>query len=157
VYGGTSVGLMRAVAHAVHAEGGQVIGVIPEAIRDLGIAYEAADQLIVTRTMAERKAAMHELSRAFVVLPGGFGTLEEFFEVLTLRQLKYHDKPIVLLNVNSFFDPLLDLFQHLYSGRFARPEHHALYHVTATAAGALDHVQNYQPVSHPPKWFSRES
>jgi uncharacterized protein (TIGR00730 family) len=157
VYGGTRVGLMRAVAHSVHAQGGHVIGVIPEAIRDRGIAYAAADQLIVTRTMGERKAAMHELSRAFVVLPGGFGTLEEFFEVLTLRQLKYHDKPIVLLNVNSFFDPLVDLFGHLYAGRFARAEHHSLYHIASTAAEALEYVEGYRPVGHADKWFAGES
>jgi uncharacterized protein (TIGR00730 family) len=153
VYGGTSVGLMRAVAHAVHAGGGHVIGIIPEAIRDMGIAYETADELIVTRTMGERKAKMHERSQAFVALPGGFGTLEEFFEVLTLRQLKYHDKPIVLLNVNAFFDPLLELFEHLYAGRFARAEHHSLYHVASTAAGALEYLETYRPVAHGDKWF----
>jgi hypothetical protein len=153
VYGGTSVGLMRAVAHAVHAGGGHVIGIIPEAIRDMGIAYETADELIVTRTMGERKAKMHERSQAFVVLPGGFGTLEEFFEVLTLRQLKYHDKPIVLLNVNAFFNPLLELFEHLYAGRFARAEHHSLYHVASTAAGALEYLEAYRPVAHADKWF----
>jgi cytokinin riboside 5'-monophosphate phosphoribohydrolase len=153
VYGGTSVGLMRAVAHAAHAAGGSVIGVIPESIRGMGIAYEAADELIITRTMAERKATMHERAQAFVVLPGGFGTLEEFFEVLTLRQLNYHDKPIVLLNVNAFFDPLLELFEHLYAGRFARAEHHALYHVASTPAGALEYVESYRPVAHVDKWF----
>lgn len=155
VYGGTSVGLMRAVAHAVHAASGHVIGIIPEAIRDMGIAYETADELIVTRTMGERKAKMHERSQAFVVLPGGVGTLEEFFEVLTLRQLKYHDKPIVLLNVNGFFDPLLELFEHLYAGGFARAEH-SLYHVAATAAEALESVENYRPVARPDKWFEPE-
>jgi cytokinin riboside 5'-monophosphate phosphoribohydrolase len=153
VYGGTSVGLMRAVALAAHANGGSVIGVIPEAIRGMGIAYEAADELIITRTMAERKAMMHERSHAFVVLPGGFGTLEEFFEILTLRQLNYHDKPIVLLNVNAFFDPLLDLFEHLYAGRFARAGHHSLYHVAATPAAALDYLESYRPVAHADKWF----
>jgi hypothetical protein len=156
VYGGTTVGLMRAVAHAVHAGGGHVVGIIPEAIRDMGIAYQEADELLVTGTMAERKAAMHARSEAFVVLPGGFGTLEEFFEVLTLRQLKYHDKPIVLLNVNAFFDPLLELFEHLYSGRFARAEHHSLYHVTSTAAGALEHLETYQPVARADKLFGRQ-
>jgi uncharacterized protein (TIGR00730 family) len=153
VYGGTSVGLMRAVAHAVHAQGGHVIGIIPEAIRDMGISYEAADELIITRTMGERKAAMHARSEAFVVLPGGFGTLEEFHEILTLRQLKYHEKAIVLLNVNAFFDPLLELFAHLYTERFARAEHQALYHVAATAAAALEYIDSYRPVSQPDKWF----
>jgi hypothetical protein len=141
------------VAHAVHAEGGHVIGIIPEAIRDMGIAYKTADELIVTRTMGERKAKMHERSQAFVVLPGGFGTLEEFFEVLTLRQLKYHDKPIVLLNVSAFFDPLLDLFEHLYAGRFAHAQHHSLYHVASTAGGALEYLETYRPVAHGDKWF----
>jgi len=153
VFGGTSVGLMRAVAHGVHAGGGHVIGIIPDAIRDMGIAYEAADELIVTRTMGERKALMHERSQAFVVLPGGFGTLEEFFEVLTLRQLRYHDKPVVLLNVNAFFDPLIELFKHLYAGRFARAEHQSLYHVASTPSAALEHLENYRPLAHADKWF----
>jgi hypothetical protein len=156
VYGGASVGLMRAVANAVHAGGGQVIGVIPEAIRNKGIAYETADELIVTRTMGERKAVMHERAQAFIILPGGFGTLEEFFEVLTLRQLNYHDKPIVLLNVNSFFDPMLELFEHLYEARFARPEHRSLYEVAATAAAAFQCLEDYRPRSHPDKWFGAE-
>jgi uncharacterized protein (TIGR00730 family) len=103
--------------------------------------------------MGERKAAMHARSEAFVVLPGGFGTLEEFFEILTLRQLKYHDKAIVLLNVNAFFDPLLELFEHLYAARFARAEHQSLYHVAETAAAALEYVDSYRPVSRPDKWF----
>jgi uncharacterized protein (TIGR00730 family) len=153
VYGGTSVGLMRATAHAVHAEGGHVIGIIPEAIRDMGIAYETADELVVTRTMGERKAMMHERSEAFIVLPGGFGTLEEFFEALTLRQLNYHNKPIVLLNVNGFFDPLLELFDHLYTARFARSEHRSLYHVSLTPAEAVEYIGNYEPVAHAGKWF----
>lgn len=157
VYGGASVGLMRAAAHAVHAEGGHVIGIIPEAIRDLGIAYETADELVVTRTMGERKAMMNERSEAFIVLPGGFGTLEEFFEVLTLRQLKYHNKPIVLLNVNGFFDPLLELFDHLYTARFARAEHRSLYHVSSTPAEAVAYVENYRPVTHADKWFEPKS
>ncbi len=115
VYGGGGVGLMGAVARAVHEHGGSVTGVIPEALTEIeGVAYDSADEMIVTDTMQERKAAMYERADAFVVLPGGFGTLEEFLEVLTLKRLGYHDRPIVLVNVEGFFDPLLELFDHFY-------------------------------------------
>src|SRR5690606_35836355 len=112
VYGGGSVGLMGVLAGAVHSHGGRVFGVIPKALRSLeGVAYEVADDLVETQTMQERKALMFNLGHAFVVLPGGFGTLEELLEVLTLKQLGYHDKALVLVDVGGFFQPLLALFE----------------------------------------------
>lgn len=144
VYGGGKVGLMGAIAEAVHAHGGRVVGVIPDALKGReGVAYETADHLITTRTMQKRKAIMFSRAEAFMVLPGGFGTLEEFFEVLTLRQLSYHDLPIALVNTAGFFDPLLDLFEHLYRERFAASSHRRLYHVAATPADALAHIDAY--------------
>ena len=141
VYGGGNVGLMGTVARAVHEHGGEVFGVIPDALRQIeGVAYEVADELIITETMQERKRLMFTRAEAFLVLPGGFGTLEEFMEVLTLRQLGYHHKPIALVNTDGFYDPLLDLFEHYYRTGFARTRYRALYHVAPTPADALDYI-----------------
>ena len=141
VYGGGAVGLMGVVAHAAHEEGGTVTGVIPSKLQEReGIAYDA-DELVVTETMRERKGIMFRRSDAFVVLPGGYGTLEEFMEVLTLKQLGYHDHPISMLNVDGFFDTLLDFFGELRDGRFSREAITDLVHVVSTADEALDRVE----------------
>lgn len=130
VYGGGNVGLMGMLARAVHARRGHVFGVIPAALQQIeGVAYEIADDLVVTQTMQERKAIMYTRADAFVVLPGGFGTLEEFMEVLSLKQLGYHDKPLLLVNAFNFYRPLLDLFEHIYEEQFARASHRDLYRV----------------------------
>ena len=119
VYGGGKVGLMGVIARAVHAEGGEVFGVIPNTLKAReGVATEVADELIVTDSMRERKAMMYFRGEAYVVLPGGYGTLEEFFEVLTLKQLHYHAKPIILLNVNDFFTPLIEYLDSLRDQHF---------------------------------------
>jgi hypothetical protein len=141
VYGGGAVGLMGVLAHAAHEAGGTVTGVIPSKLQDReGIAYDA-DELIVTDTMRERKGIMFRRADAFVVLPGGYGTLEEFMEVLTLKQLGYHNRPIALLNVDGFFDTLLDFFGELRDGRFAREAITDLVHVVPTAEAALDRLE----------------
>ena len=141
VYGGGAVGLMGVLAHAAHEEDGTVTGVIPSKLQEReGIAYDA-DELIVTDTMRERKGIMFRRADAFVVLPGGYGTLEEFMEVLTLKQLGYHDHPIVILNVDGFFDTLLNFFEELRDGRFAREAITDLVHVVPTAEAALDRIE----------------
>lgn len=153
VYGGGKVGLMGVLAGEVHARGGRVFGVIPKALRALeGVAYEVADELVETQTMQERKALMFNLGHAFVVLPGGFGTLEELMEVLTLKQLGYHDKAIVLVNTENFFGPLLELFEHLYAERCASPECRSLYHVATTPAEAVQYVEQYEPETLATRW-----
>lgn len=152
VYGGTTVGLMGAVARSVQAAGGRVVGIIPEAIHAAGIANALSDELLVTPGMRERKAAMEERSDGFIALPGGFGTLEELLEVLTLKQLRYHSKPIIILNANGFYDPLIALFDHIYAQRFAKPEYRQLYHVAATPAGALEYLASYRPPELGTKW-----
>jgi uncharacterized protein (TIGR00730 family) len=119
VYGGGSVGLMGALAEAVHAAGGTVIGIIPQALLDREVGYLKADELIVTTTMRERKRLMDERADAFVTLPGGFGTLEELLEIITLKQLRYHDKPIIIVNVDGFYDALLAQFAHTFESGFA--------------------------------------
>ncbi len=142
VYGGGNVGLMGVLARAVHDHGGRVVGVIPEALKAReGVAYDVADQLITTTTMQKRKAIMFTRADAFLVLPGGFGTLEEFLEVLTLRQLGYHDKPIALVNAEGFYDPLLELFEHFFRERFARAHSRRLYHVASDPEAALRHLE----------------
>lgn len=140
IWGGGRVGLMGEVARAVHAGGGEVVGVIPESMMDVEIAYHEADELIVTQTMRERKRIMDERSDAFIVLPGGFGTLEELVEMLVLRILDYHDRPIVLLNPDGFYDPLLALFDHFVEHRFAKPKHLAQFHTVTSAAQVMDRI-----------------
>lgn len=145
VYGGTKVGLMGAVADAAISGGAAAVGVIPEALRARGIAHPGLSELIITPDMRTRKATMEERATAFVGLPGGFGTLEEIFEVLTLKQLEYHAKPIVLFNWNGFYNPLLDLFEHIYARRFAKPEHRRLYHVASDVEEVFQYLETYQP------------
>lgn len=120
VYGGSSVGLMGVLAEAVHAGSGTVIGVIPQVMIDYEVGYMQADELIVTTTLRERKQIMDDRADAFVVLPGGFGTLEEMLETITLRQLQFHNKPILIVNSNGFFDPLLEQFARIYEQGFGR-------------------------------------
>jgi len=153
IYGGTTVGLMGAVAHAVFEDGAKVIGVIPRYMAERGIDFSDCE-LHLTRDLRERKAKMEELADAFVVLPGGFGTLEELLEIMTLKQLHQHRKAIVILNANGFFDPLMALFEHVYQQRFAKETTRALYHFAPTVADAFGYLDTYVPVALPTKWFS---
>jgi uncharacterized protein (TIGR00730 family) len=138
IYGGGGVGLMGAVAEAVRSGGGQVVGIIPQALLDRERAYLQADDLIVTTTLRERKQLMDDHADAFITLPGGFGTLEETLEILTLRQLAYHDKPIIIVNVGGYFDPLLAMFEHIFGQGFAHTHHRRLYAVAPSSTVALD-------------------
>ncbi|MEF8816809.1 MAG: TIGR00730 family Rossman fold protein [Salinibacter sp.] len=141
IYGGGAVGLMGVLAEAAHEAGGTVTGVIPSKLQDReGIAYDA-DELIVTDTMRERKRIMYQNADAFAVLPGGYGTLEEFMEVLTLKQLGYHDRPIAILNVDGFYDTLLSFFEELRDGRFARAAISDLVEIVPSAEAALDRIE----------------
>jgi len=142
LYGGGDVGLMGRLARAVHAHGGRVVGVIPERLKAReGVAYDVADEMITTETMQQRKAIIFTRADAFLVLPGGFGTLEEFMEVLTLRQLGYHDKAIALVNPDGFYDPLLTLFEHFYAEYFAHAYVRDLYYVAADPQDALRYLE----------------
>lgn len=136
VYGGGSVGLMGDCARAVHEHGGKVVGVIPESLSTVEIAYHNADELIVTETMRERKQIMDDRADAFVVLPGGFGTLEELAEILVLKILGYTDRPLIVVNPDGFYDPLIELFNHFVQHQFAKPKHLEL----VTFVGAVDEV-----------------
>jgi len=112
IYGGAKVGLMCAVAESALAHGGRVVGVIPEVLVDLEVAHNSISELHVVDTMHTRKALMGEKSDAFLIMPGGFGTLEEMFEVLAWQTLRLHNKPIVLLNIHGFYDRLLAFLDH---------------------------------------------
>ena len=153
VFGGAKVGLMGALARSVHENGGTVIGVIPAAIHERGLAYDLADELIVARDLRERKAVMDERANAFIALPGGFGTLEEMLEILTLKQLQVHAKPIVFINTSGFYDRLVDLFEHMYREQFAKSDYRQLYHIAADVESAFIHIGYYQPVQLQRKWF----
>lgn len=157
VYGGTAVGLMGRVADGVRSAGGHVTGVLPRLMVERGLADEALDERVVTDGMRGRKQGLEEAADAFLVLPGGFGTLEEFFEMLTLKQLGYHRKAIVLLDLvrdgRGFWDPLLALFDELYHQGFARREYAQLYEVVADPHQALRHIEDHDPEDLPAKWF----
>lgn len=154
VYGGGQVGLMGTVARAVHQHGGRVHGVIPAYLRTRELAYEASDELLVTPDLRARKAAMEERADAFVALPGGFGTLEEILEVLTLKQLGRHHKPIVFLNTNGFYDPLLAQFEKLFAEKFTKVDYRAYYHVAATVTELFEHLDASEPAPAVAKWFT---
>jgi cytokinin riboside 5'-monophosphate phosphoribohydrolase len=138
VYGGGNVGLMGEVARSVHQHGGTVFGAIPRALVDRELAYDPADELVVTDTLRERKAEMDARADAFVALPGGFGTLEELLEVLTLRQLRLHDRPIVVLNVAGYYEPFLAMVGAMVGQGFAPLGEGRLFQVATSAREAID-------------------
>lgn len=153
VYGGTNVGLMGAISQAVRAGGGRTIGVIPERIQLLGITDTEVSELVVTDGMRERKAVMEDRADAFVALPGGFGTFEEFFEIVTAKQLGLHRKPIVLLNIAGYYDPLLQQLEKGAEQEFIKANGLLLFNVSTTPQAALDYIADYQPPSFQSKWF----
>ena len=156
VYGGGNIGLMGILADAVLQRGGAVIGVIPESLREKELAHRSLTELHVVGSMHERKALMAELADAFIALPGGFGTLDEFCEILTWAQLGFHVKPCGLLNVSGFYDPFLSQIQHAVRTRFIRPEHADLIRVEADPPALLRRLEQAQPASQP-KWLDRDS
>ncbi len=151
VFGGGTIGLMGAVARGVHETGGRVIAVIPERLNRPGVLFETADEIIVTATLRDRKAVMDERADAFVALPGGVGTLEEVIEVITLKQLRYHDRAIVFLNTLGFYDALITFLHQQSRDGFVRPEHQSLYHVADTPAQILSYLDTYAPTPMPDK------
>ena len=138
VFGGGNVGLMGALAEGALGAGGSVTGIIPEHLRALEVAHEGCSDLIVVDSMHTRKRRMFELSDAFCVLPGGLGTLDETMEILTWRQLALHDKPVVLVNVEGFWDPLVALFAHQIEAGYIRPQHARLLRVVERVGSVFD-------------------
>jgi len=147
VYGGGRVGMMGAVADAARAAGGEVVGVIPQQIFDLEIGHTGLDDLRVVGSMHERKALMAELSDAFIALPGGIGTLEELFEVYTWAQLGIHAKPLGLLDVAGYFQPLVAFLDHAVRERFLRPEMRTLLAVSDGLDDLLAALEASEPVT----------
>lgn len=152
VYGGGRVGLMGQVAQAALAAGGKVIGVIPHALAAKEIAQEDCTELIVVDTMHERKALMADRTGAFVALPGGFGTLDELFEILTWAQLGIHAKPVAVLNVCGFFAPLLALLNHMTSEGLLRPVHRELLLVADSVPELFEKLTAWAPPAPAFKW-----
>jgi uncharacterized protein (TIGR00730 family) len=157
VYGGGNVGLMGAVADAVLARGGDAIGVIPEGLLAREVGHHGLTELRVVDSMHTRKRSMAELSSAFVALPGGLGTLEELFEVLTWAQLGIHAKPCALLNVDGFYDPLLALFDHMRAERFIAAADRALLIVESNVTALLDRLGAALPPPRAPVLGSDET
>lgn len=137
VYGGGGVGLMGELARSVHDAGGRIIGVIPQALLDHEVGYLRSDELIVTATLGERKQIMEDRAEAFIALAGGFGTLAELLEIITLRQYGYHDKPIVIVNSGGYFEALLAQFERSFAERFTHERYRGLFAVAPDAEAAL--------------------
>jgi uncharacterized protein (TIGR00730 family) len=154
VYGAGNIGLMGVLADAALASGAEVIGVIPRALVERELAHARLTRLHVVDTMHERKALMADLSDAFAALPGGFGTGDELFEILTWAQLGLHDKPIGLLNVAGYFDALLAWLDHMVDESFLRPEHRALLLTRSEPDALLDLLLHHRAASRPEKWIT---
>ena len=144
VYGGGNIGLMGVIADEVLRLGGEVTGVIPRDLLELEVGHQELTRLHIVKDMHERKAMMMDLSDGFIALPGGLGTLEELFEVLTWSQLGFHTKPIGLLNANGFFDGLIGFVQHMVEQGFVRPNHADLLMVEAEPAVLLQRFRTFK-------------
>ena len=154
VYGGGNTGLMGALAEGVLAGGGEIVGVMPRHLVEREVAHLGLTRLETVASMHERKARLADLADAFVALPGGLGTLEEFTEIWTWGQLGLHRKPYGILNVAGYFTPLLTFLDHAVTQRFVRPEHRAMVHVAEEAAALLEAMEHAPPPALP-KWLDR--
>jgi uncharacterized protein (TIGR00730 family) len=144
VYGGASIGVMGAVADAVLERGGQAIGVIPYSLATKEVSHDGLDELIVVDSMHERKARMAELSDGFIALPGGWGTIEEIFEMLTWAQLGFHEKPCGLLNVASYYDPLFAFLENAIEQQFVKEAYRPMIMMDEAPAALLDRFDEYR-------------
>lgn len=153
IYGGAHVGLMKTLALTVQENRGKVVGIIPQQIYDKKIGFAGANELIITKDLRERKAVMELRSNCFVALPGGFGTLDEMLEFLTLKQLQLHSKPIIFLNINGFYNPLSQFFEKLYEAKFSKPEYRALSYFAPDVKSVFAYLESYAPAKLHDKWF----
>ncbi|MEW4569964.1 TIGR00730 family Rossman fold protein [Tautonia sp. JC769] len=156
VYGGGSVGLMGVLADAALEHGGDVVGVIPQSLLDREVGHRELPELHVVGSMHERKAMMAELADGFLAMPGGIGTLEEFFEIWTWGQLGLHRKPFGLLDVEGFYQPMLGFLDRMVEQRFVRPEHRAMLIVARQPVTLLAAMEAYTPPP-VPNWIDREA
>ena len=152
VYGGANVGPMLELANAAKEAGGRVVSVIPKIVEEKGLVFTRSDEVVVTATLQERRITMIKGSDAFIALPGGFGTLEEVTENLTMRQLGVHRKPLALVNTRGFWDGLAGFVRQLRLEHFILPEHESLVHMSATPEEALAYLDHFKPGPLPDKW-----
>ena len=156
VYGGAKIGVMGAVADGALQAGGKVIGVIPHFLRTREVAHDTLTQLILVDSMHERKTRMHDLSDGFIALPGGFGTMEELFEILTWGQLGLHTKPIGLLNVNGFYDPLIAMARQMLDRGFLRQTHFDMLLTSDSISDLLLKMDSYRAPDLP-QWITTQT
>ncbi len=152
VYGGANVGLMGVLADTMLAGGGKVIGVMPKSLVENEVAHSGLSEMHIVAGMQERKAMMADLSDAFIALPGAYGTLDELFEILTWNQLGIINKPIGLLNLDGFFNPLLHMLDHAVAEKFLRPEHRNMLLTSDDIPQLMQDLENYRPVK-AEKWI----
>ena len=141
VYGGGNNGLMGELSARMHVRGGEILGVIPAQLRDMGFGYDKVDEMIVTEDMRTRKTIMEQRADAFIGLAGGFGTLEEILEIITLKQLENHNKPIVILNIGDYFSGLLEQFETGIRERFIEKDYRSLYYIASSVDETLDYLE----------------
>ncbi|MBV5311902.1 MAG: TIGR00730 family Rossman fold protein [Prolixibacteraceae bacterium] len=153
INGGSNVGTMDVITREAGISGAKTIGIIPEKLRDFNLASAHAHEIIVSGDMMDRKFKMRELSDAFIALAGGFGTLEEILEVITLKQLSYHNKAVVFINTNGFYDDLFRQFEKSYEEKFAKESYRRLYFVAENSLEAMNYIRDYQPEELVNKWF----
>jgi len=155
VYGGNSVGLMERLADAVRAGKGRVIGITPQLFIDKGVHDQKCDEFIVTECMRTRKAQMEARGDAYIAMPGGLGTFEEIFEIIVGKQLKYHNKPIVLLNINDYYRPMLEQIERGIEQNFIKSKAMDLFCVASDVPSAIEHIRSYVPTRIADKWFDK--
>lgn len=144
IYGAGKIGMMGAVADTMLAKNGEVIGVIPDLLKHEEVMHSSVTELIITKTMSERKVKMSQLTDAYITLPGGFGTLDELYEALTLQQLYIETKPVGLLNVNGFFDATIQQLDYMVKEGFLQPKNRAMLFIDTTVNGLMQQLQNYK-------------
>ncbi len=152
VYGAGCVGTMFASASSAKYNGAKIYGVIPKKLTNIGVDWKDCDEYIVTECMATRKKKMRELGDAYIALAGGFGTFEEVLEVITLKQLGYHAKPIVFLNTNGYYDKLIEQFDIMFKQDFAKKVNENLYYVAKTPKDTIKYIKSYQKTEPVSKW-----
>ncbi|MFL1896478.1 TIGR00730 family Rossman fold protein [Aquimarina sp. 2-A2] len=155
VYGGAKIGIMGEVASGALEAKGTVIGVIPEFLKQKEVVHHGLSELITVETMHQRKLKIQDLSEGFIALPGGFGTLEELFEIITWGQLGLHQKPIGILNTNGFYNELLQFMEHMVRKGFLKMENYELLVIDASIAGLLQKMKDYTP-KRVPKWLKSD-
>ncbi len=147
IFGGGNTGMMGASARGAHENGAHVTGIAPSFFNVDGILYPLSDEIIYTETMRQRKQKLEDMSDGFVVSPGGIGTFEEFFEILTLRQLGRMDKPIVILNIDGYYDSLIDMLKHTAETHFMSEKNFELFAVSDDIEKALDYIESPEKLS----------